>query len=102
MTLLFEHFGKWETDKTILTQLAWFLITYHCCLRGSEIQRYLTRNGLQVCRDEDGAEYFRLATSDVSKNHQAGISGSDPVSDVWHIILLSFSNYNVALGLKKV
>ena len=81
MAKLNEYFSNWEHDAIVLTQFVWFLVTYHFCLRGSEVQAYLTRDDLQVCSDDNCSEYIRLATAYVTKNHQGGTSGSDPVSD---------------------
>ncbi|XP_065191917.1 uncharacterized protein KIAA1958-like [Sycon ciliatum] len=78
---IYKHLGDWKTNADHLTYLVWFVITYHFCLRGSEIQAYLTSDDLDVKTNDKGKRYITLATAFAQKNQQGGIKGKDTVSD---------------------
>ena len=79
--LLMQYFDQPTPvpDPVRFCQKVWFLICYHFCLRGRELQAFLRAEDLQVV--EETGSYITLSTSFASKtSRQGGTSGSDEVS----------------------
>lgn len=77
-----EYFAaSFDSDPLVLREYVWFIVTFHFCLRSSEVQSQLRKEDLVFCTDQQGKQYICLRKDYVSKNHQGGLRQSSPETD---------------------
>ena len=74
MLRLDMYFKAYDSDPIILREYVWFIVTYHFCLRSSEVQAMITKKDLCVKKSANGSEYICLENEYISKNHQGTTS----------------------------
>ena len=76
-----NYFAQYSTDAVVLTEMVWFTVTMHFCLRGREAQWKLCAEDFEVASSPKGDYmYVKMKTAHIEKNHQGGFSPEE-VSD---------------------